>query len=334
MLHRAISFAFSLALWHFSSFYQLMELTLLIMAAGMGTRYGGLKQFYTFGPNDETLLDYSIYDAIKAGFSKVVFVIRKEIENEFKSTIFKRISSYIPVDYVYQEIDSYIPSNIIQAKRKKPWGTGHAVLVAQNKVKGPFAVINADDFYGRQSYQLIADFLKTNSNPKLYALVAYQLKKTLSAHGWVSRGVCNIDSRGNLQSITEHRKIAQDAENNLIDWQPNGKNIRLTGNEMVSLNLWGFQSNFFDFLNKKFQDFLQTQGQSPEAEFFLTFVVDEAIKENIASVAVLPTAENWFGVTYKDDGQMAREEIQKRIISGDYPTNLWKSINLEAEIRN
>lgn len=299
-----------------------MELTLLVMAAGMGIRYGGLKQLYAFGPNEETIIDYSIYDAISAGFSKVIFVIRKEIEEEFKSTILKRISPFIKIDYVYQEISSCVPSNIsIPKDRKAPWGTAHAVLVAREKIKGPFAVINGDDFYGRTSYKVIADFLRSNSNQ--YALIAYQLKKTLSEHGFVSRGVCNIDSYGNLQSITEHTKIAQDAENHFIDWQPNGKHIQLTGNEMVSLNLWGFQPTFFDFLGKKFEEFLMLKSQEDKGEFYLPSAVDAAINENVASIAVLPTSENWFGVTYKEDSEIVKREIQKKIHLGEYPENLW-----------
>lgn len=302
-----------------------MELTLLVMAAGLGVRYGGLKQLYPIGPNGEAILDYSIQDAMSAGFSKVVFVIRKEIEKEFNESIIKRISPFIDVDYVFQELDSNVPDNIsIPKDRTAPWGTGHAVLVARDSIKGPFAVINADDFYGKSSFNIIADFLKTNS--KHYALVAYQLKKTLSEHGFVSRGVCNIDSFGNLDSITEHTKISRDSENQLIDWQPDGKYIQLTGNEMVSLNLWGFQANFFDFLNKKFGEFLLARGQEPKSEFYLPSAVDAEIREKRKIVAVLPTPENWFGITYKEDAEIVKQEIQKRIDSGEYPSRLWGSI--------
>lgn len=298
-----------------------MKLTLLVMAAGMGSRYGGLKQITRFGPNDETILDYSIYDAIKSGFTKVVFVIRKEIEEDFRNIVVKRIEPHIEVECVYQELDSFVPSDFtIPKDRKKPWGTGHAVLAAQNAIDGPFAVINADDFYGRSSYKVIADFLNKNTNES--ALVAYRLKKTLSAYGSVSRGVCNIDIEGNLQSIIEHTKIAMDDQGKLIDWQPNGVAVRLTGNEMVSLNLWGFQPSFFDYLKKQFHEFLKKHGNEDRSEFYLPSVVDNAIKEGLG-VAVLPTTENWFGITYKEDLEIVQKQIQERIKSGEYPERLW-----------
>lgn len=299
-----------------------MELTLLVMAAGIGSRYGGLKQLDTFGPNEETLLDYSVYDAIKSGFTRVVFVIREDMEKDFKDIVVKRIAPYIKVNYIYQELGSFVPNDFsIPSDRKKPWGTGHAVLVARDAIDGPFAVINADDFYGRSSYAVMANFLKTNFSES--ALVAYQLKKTLSAHGSVSRGICNIDSSGNLQSITEHSKIAMDTEGHLIEWQSNGNSLRLTGNEMVSLNLWGFQPKFFDYLHKKFHEFLKVRGWEAGAEFYLPSAVDMAINEGIMTVAVLPTTESWFGITYKEDSKTVRRQIQDKIYSGEYPEQLW-----------
>ncbi len=298
-----------------------MKLTLLVMAAGMGSRYGGLKQIDTFGPNEETILDYSIFDAINSGFTKVVFVIRKEIEADFKKIVIKRIEPHVAVECVYQELDSLIPPDFtIPIDRKKPWGTAHAVLVAQNVIDEPFAVINADDFYGCSSYKAIANFLRTNPNE--CALVAYQLKKTLSIHGSVSRGICNIDALGNLQSITEHTKIAMDTQGKLIDWQPNGVALPLTGNEMVSLNLWGFQPNFFDDLNKQFHEFLKKYGNKPEAEFYLPSAVDNAISNGLR-VTVLSTPENWFGITYKEDLEIVQKRIQEKINAGEYPKKLW-----------
>lgn len=299
------------------------------MAAGMGSRYGGLKQIDAFSPNGETILDYSIYDAIQAGFTKVVFVIRKEIEEDFRNIIVRRISPYITTQCVYQELDSFIsPDFSIPKDRKKPWGTGHAVLAARNAINGPFAVINADDFYGRSSYKTIADFLNKTTNQ--YGLVAYKLKNTLSMHGSVSRGICNIDSSGYLQSITEHTKIALDAQGRLINWQPNGMDVALTGNEMVSLNLWGFQPSFFDYLNQKFHEFLQKRGNEPGAEFYLPSVVDTAINEDIAKVAVLPTTESWFGITYKEDREIVQSQIQEKVNAGEYPKELWKNVKLLA----
>lgn len=299
-----------------------MDLTLLVMAAGIGSRYGGLKQLDAFGPNRETILDYSLYDAILAGFSKIIFVIRKDIEEEFRSTLFKRISPHVKIDWVYQEIDVDIPANIsIPKERKKPWGTGHAVLAAHNKIKEPFAVINADDFYGKSSYQIIANFLR--NNPSKYALVAYPLKKTLSAHGSVSRGICNIDSSSNLQSITEYTRITKDEKGHLIAYQSNGT-LHLTGNEKVSLNLWGLQIDFFDYLKKKFQDFLVLKGQDLDSEFYLPSVIDNAIHNKFANFSVLSTKENYFGVTYKEDKATVRKKIQEKINMGEYPSNLWR----------
>lgn len=298
-----------------------MELTLLVMAAGMGSRYGGLKQIDTFGPNEETILDYSIFDALNSGFTKVVFVIRKEIEADFKKIVVKRVEPHVAVECVYQELDSFVPSDFtIPVNRRKPWGTGHAVLAAQNVIDEPFAVINADDFYGCSSYKAIGNFLSKNSDK--CALVAYQLKKTLSVHGSVSRGICNIDALGNLQSVTEHTKIAMDDQGKLIDWQPNGVPVYLTGNEMVSLNLWGFQPNFFDNLNKQFHEFLEMRGDEPEVEFYLPSVVDRAISEGLC-VTVLPTMEDWFGITYKEDFEIVQKQIQKKIDAGEYPKKLW-----------
>ncbi|PWU07277.1 MAG: nucleotidyltransferase [Verrucomicrobia bacterium] len=299
-----------------------MALTLLVMAAGMGKRYGGLKQVSTFGPNGEAILDYSIYDAIKAGFTKVIFVIRKEIEDEFKATIIKRISPHIKVDCVYQETYSFVPNEITISKdRIKPWGTGHAVLVAKDKIQGPFGVINADDFYGKTAFKVLADFLKSNSVH--CCLVAYQLKNTLSEHGSVSRGICDIDSFGKLQSILEHTKILRDAQNNLLDCQANGKQVHLTGNEMVSLNLWGFQPHFFPYLEKKFYDFLKANVDNLDAEFYITSVIDSAIKEGIISVEVLETNEKWFGITYKEDSEFVKEAIKQKIASGEYIYSIW-----------
>lgn len=295
------------------------------MAAGMGSRYGGLKQIDTVGPGGETILDYSIYDAIQSGFRKVVFVIRKEIEEDFHDIVVKRISPHISVECVYQELDSFIPVDFeIPKDRKKPWGTGHAVLAAQDAIDGPFVVINADDFYGRSSYKTIGDFLNKSSDE--YGLVTYQLKKTLSAHGSVSRGICNIDSLGNLQSITEHTKIAMDDGGRLIDWQQNGTGVALTGSEMVSLNFWGFQPNFFDYLNKQFHEFLKKRGNETGAEFYLPSVVDNVIRDGLARVVVLPTTESWFGITYKEDHEIVQRQIQKKIDSGEYPKELWSNL--------
>ena len=297
------------------------------MAAGMGSRYGGLKQMDAVGPSGETLLDYSIYDALSAGFTKVVFVIRPDIEVEFKEQIIKHIRPHMEVDYVFQDLTTFVPDNFnIPEGRTKPWGTGHAVLVAKGKINTPFAVINADDFYGKTAFAFLADFLKSNDSD--YALVGYRLKNTLSEYGSVARGICNIDQSGNLLSVTERTKIAKDQEGKLIDWQEGGKAIPLTGSEMVSLNLWGFRPGFFSYLQGQFEVFLKESGSDLKKEFFLPEVVDSAIGDDFANVAVLPTKEQWFGITYKEDLEFVKKQIAGRIESGEYPEKLWQSVTV------
>lgn len=298
--------------------------TLLVLAAGMGSRYGSLKQVDKLGPSGETITDYSIYDAIRAGFGKVVFVIRKSIEADFKE-VFNRFSEKVEVDYAFQELDA-IPSGIkLPADRQKPWGTGHAVLVAADKIKTPFAVINADDFYGAQSYKVLADHLikYNNSDKDLYSMVGFELEKTLSEHGHVSRGICVQSNSGILKSITERTQI-QRIDNKIVYKDADEKWYPLNSNDIVSMNFWGFPQSIFKHLEVKFKTFIEANYSNPKAEFYLPFAVNDLINEGVADVKVLRSADNWFGVTYKEDKELTIKRIHELVGKGVYPKNLWK----------
>jgi UTP-glucose-1-phosphate uridylyltransferase len=263
-----------------------MKPTLLILAAGMGSRYGGLKQMDKVGPSGETIIDYSIYDAIRAGFGKVVFVIRREIEEEFKEVFIDRLKGKIDIDYVFQEL-TMVPNGItVPENRKKPWGTGHAIMVAEEKINEPFAVINADDFYGSQSFGVIAKFLRNNQNENDYAMVGYQLDKTLSDFGHVARGVCKADENGFLQEVTERTNI-QRTEKGIVFTGDNEEEVILSGNETVSMNFWGFKTSVFTWLKKYFAEFIKEYGNEPKSEFFIPILVMELIKIKQANVKVL-----------------------------------------------
>ncbi len=301
-----------------------MKPTLLVLAAGMGSRYGSLKQVDKLGPSGETITDYSIYDAIRAGFGKVVFVIRKSIEADFKE-VFHKFNNKIQVEYVYQELDN-IPEGIkVPADRQKPWGTGHAVLIAAEKINTPFAVINADDFYGFGSYQTMAAHLsKTYTiDTDIYSMVGYKLENTLSEHGHVSRGVCETTSENILKSIVERTQIKKINEKIVYKeseeiWKP------LTGNEIVSMNFWGFPPTVFKHLKEKFKIFIENNYQNLKSEFYLPFAVNDLILESKAKVSVLHTPDFWFGVTYKEDKESTISKLQELVIKGIYPQNLWK----------
>jgi UTP-glucose-1-phosphate uridylyltransferase len=299
-----------------------------VLAAGMGSRYGGLKQLDSVGPSGEIIIDYSVYDAVKSGFGKVVFVIRKNIEKTFKDSIAKRYDGIIDIDFAFQEIDALIQDKTkIPMERTKPWGTGHAVLVAKNIVKEPFAVINADDFYGREGYKLLAKFLSKSpsnisKNIAEYAMVGFKLNNTLSENGSVSRGICNIDSNSYLNTVTELTKIEQTSEA-IINTNSNNEITKLTGNEIVSLNMWGFYPDFFDSLETLFQNFIKIKINEPKSEFYLPAAVDTIIQNKIAKVKVLENPEQWFGVTYKEDKPDVINKIKNLIKSGKYPEKLF-----------
>lgn len=302
-------------------------MTLIIMAAGMGSRYGGLKQLDPLGPGGEFLLDYSIYDAIKAGFTKVVFVIKKENLELFRETVGERIEKAIKVEYAFQTIEDIPENGTIPEGRVKPWGTAHAVYCCRKYVDEPFAVINSDDFYGAEAFKCLADYLgKTQANDNIhrYSMAAYMLKNTLTENGSVSRGVC-LDKDGNLTSITEHTKIERLSDGRLINTDENGKIEELDENLHVSMNCWGFTPEFFGTLEKGLKDFFDiNKGEKlNKAEYYLLTAVQDEIDAGTATVKLLETDAKWFGVTYKEDRPKVVEAIRRLIDEGKYPENLW-----------
>ena len=302
-------------------------MTLIIMAAGMGSRYGGLKQLDPLGPGGEFLLDYSIYDAIKAGFTKVVFVIKKENLELFRETVGERIEKAIKVEYAFQTIEDIPENGTIPEGRVKPWGTAHAVYCCRKYVDEPFAVINSDDFYGAEAFKCLADYLgktQTDDNIHRYSMAAYMLKNTLTENGSVSRGVC-LDKDGNLTSITEHTKIERLSDGRLINTDENGKIEELDENLHVSMNCWGFTPEFFGALEKGLKDFFEiNKGEKlNKAEYYLLTAVQDEIDAGTATVKLLETDAKWFGVTYKEDRPKVVEAIRKLIADGVYPKKLW-----------
>lgn len=301
-----------------------MKPTLLILAAGMGSRYGGMKQIDRLGPSGETITDYSIFDAIRANFGKVVFVIRKDTEADFRE-IFGRYASKIQIEFAYQELDRLPAGYSVPADRVKPWGTGHAVLVARDKINEPFVVINADDFYGAGAYAQMANHLsKPTAEEDLYSMVGYVLENTLSDFGHVSRGVCDVDANGKLQKITERTQIQR--KDGGIAFNDNGNWKALTGHEIVSMNFWGFPKTFFDHLQAKFEKFIVGAINDPKAEFYLPFAVDELINEGKAKVTVLTSPDSWFGVTYREDRDSTVAKIAALVNDGKYPKSVFESI--------
>jgi len=299
-----------------------MRPTLLILAAGMGSRYGGLKQIDGIGPNKEPIIEYSIYDAIKSGFGKIVFVIRREFDEAFRSR-FNQFSSKITIEYVYQEVNLKV-ENITTVERTKPWGTSHAVLVAKDVINEPFAVINADDYYGSGSFKLIADFLIHDCTSSLMAMVGYTLQNTLSDHGTVNRGVCEVDFDNNLLEVVERTKIA--VKNGIVQYnidsdEPLG-NLDKKAN--VSMNYWGFHPSIFPKIELGLHDFMRANLSNPKAEYYIPNIVTDMILRGQMSVRVIPTQDNWFGVTYKEDKPQAISAINKCIDKKIYPKNLWK----------
>ncbi|WP_242917899.1 nucleotidyltransferase family protein [Pontibacter liquoris] len=296
--------------------------SLLILAAGMATRYGGLKQLEPFGPNGETIIDYSVYDALRAGFGKVILVIREAMEAEFKKGLLHRLPANLPVTYVFQELDVLPPGYSVPPNRLKPWGTGHAVWVAAPKVQEPFAVLNGDDFYGYESFQLAADFLLKNKNEHEYALAGYQLANTLSENGPVSRGICALDEAGYLTALSEYTHIARTPTGIMVQ-DPGSTPIRLQGDEIVSMNLMAFKPTLFPYLTQHLETFLQENSDNPKAELYLPKVVNALIQAGDARVKVLPTPEKWFGVTYPEDKTEVIRNLANLIQAGVYPANLW-----------
>ena len=294
--------------------------TLLILAAGMGSRYGGLKQIDAVGPSGESILDYSIYDALSAGFSKIVFVIRRDIEEAFKASVGARYESMAEVDYVYQELDALPEGFSPPEGRRKPWGTGHAILVAQDAIDGPFGVINADDFYDRDAYEQLSAFLSQSLPDKLHAMVGYKMRNTLSEHGTVARGVCLRNREGCLETVEEVTSISKTGDGARAGEQA------FSGEEIVSMNLWGFQAGIFEALRKQFQAFLREHGEEPKSEFYIPHVVDGEIRAGRAKVVILQTDSQWAGVTYREDKPSVEAFIRGLIQKGAYPENLFKQL--------
>lgn len=305
--------------------YLRMKPTLMILAAGMGSRYGGLKQVDPIGPSGETILDYSVYDAIRAGFGKVVFIIRKDIETDFREIFINRLQKHIDIDWVFQETDVLPEGFKAPEDRVKPWGTGHAVLMAAKKIKEPFAVINADDFYGFDAFKTICDFFADQqaSGSEDYAMVAYELQNTLSDFGAVSRGECSTDDKGWLQSVTERTRIER-VNGNIVYQESDGTQIQLNNNTPVSMNFWGFTPGFFGHLEKQFIDFIKTNEGNLKSEFYIPTVVDNLIKSGQEQVKVLSNSGQWFGITYKEDKPLVISKLNELIAKGHYPSNLWK----------
>ena len=286
------------------------KITLAVMAAGMGSRFGGLKQIEPVGPNGEIIIDYSVFDAKKAGFDKIVFIIKKEIEKDFRQVIGKRIEKMIDVDYAFQELDKLPEGFSVPEGRVKPWGTGHAILCAKDLIKTPFAVINADDYYGSFAYQTIAEHLKSGSPD--YSMVAFLLKNTLTENGTVARGVCEAEN-GYLKNITERTKIQNS------QYTEDGETwISLPEDTIVSMNLWGFDTSIFNYLEEGFNNFCQKRLTEEKSEFFLPSVVDGLIQSGEKKVRVLSTPEKWYGVTYREDKEMVKEAMARFVAEGKY----------------
>jgi NDP-sugar pyrophosphorylase family protein len=297
-----------------------MKPTLLVLAAGMGSRYGGLKQIDAVGPNGETIIDYSIYDALRAGFGRLVFVIRKDIEAQFREIVGARFEQRIPVEYVFQELDKLPVGFAVPAGRTKPWGTTHAILMAADAIQEPFAAINADDFYGRQSYSLLAQQLQSGTTNG--AMVGFILRNTLSEFGSVARGVCTVDAQDELKSVVELTKIEPDGSG-AKNTDAAGHITRLTGDEIVSMNFWGFTPEVFGHLKTQFAEFLKTKGGDLKAECYIPSVVSDLIAAGQMRAKVLRSADSWFGVTYREDRPRVVESVGKLIASGAYPQKLW-----------
>ena len=291
------------------------DISLLVMAAGMGSRYGGLKQLDAVGPNGETIIDYSVYDAIQAGFNKVVFIIRKDFEVQFKSQITEKYAGHIQVGFAFQELNALPNEFQCPEGREKPWGTGHAILTAADFIQEPFVVINGDDYYGGESFKVVANYY--NNGADNFSMVAFQLDRTLSIFGGVTRGICTVEN-GSLSMVVETENL-QKTENELTS----DRKINLDGSEPVSMNMWGFTPVLFDYLNEMIIEFLKKDGHEMKSEFLIPSVINNLIQSGRETVHVLRSSSSWFGVTYKDDKPYVMGEIQKLVDRGIYPQKLF-----------
>jgi dTDP-glucose pyrophosphorylase len=300
----------------------MMKPTLFILAAGMGSRYGGLKQLDGLGPNGETIMDYSVFDAMRAGFGKVVFVIRKDFEEDFRKVVLSKYADHVPCEVCFQGIDNLPEGFTRNPERTKPWGTNHAVLMAKDLIKEPFMVINADDFYGKESFEVMAKFLlEVNGQEGKYCMAGYRVGNTLSEHGTVSRGVCATDKMGFLTDVVERTAIEN--KNGHVVYQDNGVDVEIPFETPVSMNMWGFTPEYFTYAEEAFKAFLTENSQELKAEFYIPTLVNDMIKSGKATCQVLDTTAKWFGVTYADDRQMVVDKIQALVDAGVYPNKLF-----------
>jgi NDP-sugar pyrophosphorylase family protein len=296
------------------------NLTLLVLAAGMGSRYGGIKQIDGFGPNGETIMDYSLFDCIRAGFTKVVFIVREEIKETVKDIFLPKLKGKVDVEFVIQALNTMVPPEYQNTERTKPWGTAHAVLCASHVIQEPFAVINADDFYGRGAFASVAKFFAGDTQGA-HAMVGYTLKNVLSENGSVSRGCGETDDQGFLKSVVERITIVK--ENGKIISKEKEGDLELSPNTPTSMNFWGFHPSIFPLIEKFFHEFLRQNGSNPKAEFFIPLIGNQLIKEGLGKVKVLAGGDIWFGVTYKEDKEEVSQKINDLIKQGEYPEKLW-----------
>ena len=303
-----------------------MKPTLFVLAAGMGSRYGGLKQLDGLGPNGETIMDYSIYDAIRSGFGKVVFVIRKDFENDFREKILSKYENHIPVELVFQSIND-VPEGVkVPAERVKPWGTNHAVLMGKGVIKEPFATINADDFYGRESFEVLAKELSSlaEGSKNQYCMVGYRVGNTLSESGTVSRGICETNEEGLLTSVVERTQSGWNADHKVYYVDENGADQVISENTPVSMNMWGFTPEYFDYSEEYFINFAKANEGNLKAEFYIPLLVNDLVNSGTAKLKVLDTPAKWFGVTYAADRQGVVDKIAALVAAGEYPEKLFK----------
>ena len=301
-----------------------MKPTLFVLAAGMGSRYGGLKQLDGLGPNGETIMDYSIFDAIRGGFGKIVFVIRKDFEEDFRKKIISKYENHIPVEVVFQSIDKLPEGFTCPAERVKPWGTNHAVLMGKEVIREPFAVINADDFYGRDSFAVIGKFLSElpEGAKNTYCMVGFRVGNTLSESGTVARGICSTDENRHLTTVVERTEIMR--INGVVSYKDeNGEWVGIEDNTPVSMNMWGFTPDYFNYSEEYFIDFLKENIDKPKAEYYIPLMVNKLINDGTATVEVLDTTSRWFGVTYAAHGQGVVDQLQALADSGEYPSKLF-----------
>ena len=299
-----------------------MKPTLFVLAAGMGSRYGGLKQIDGLGPNGETIMDYSVFDALRAGFGKIVFVIRKDFADDFKRVVLAKYEGKVPCEICFQAIENVPEGYTYNPERTKPWGTNHAVLMGKDLIKEPFAVINADDFYGKESFEVLAKFLnEVAGKQNQYCMVGYRVCNTLSEHGSVSRGVCETDAEGNLTNVVERTSIER--KENGIFYTVDGVDYALPENAPVSMNMWGFTPEYFGYVEEAFKTFLKERGQELKSEFYIPTLVNDLIVAGKATCRVLDTTAKWFGVTYAEDRQMLVDKIAALTEAGVYPNPLF-----------